>query len=110
MESMAQKTGERGEEAGEVNRQNRLLQQQLQSKSEDVRQARAEKDEVQRRLDELQAQESLYQSKYREADRELRTVRQDNEVSKALADKFKARVDQLQKENEDFRADTARMR
>merc|ERR1712048_617946 len=71
--------------------------------------AKLERDEVQKQLDSLQSQGSYFQEKYRERGEELRTLTQEHSVATATSSKLKLRVESLQKETDDLKAQCAKL-
>jgi len=93
---------------GDASEQNLQLRQQLESKTLALKNARIDKDEVQKQLDSLQSTGAYFQDKYKVASNELRILKQEHSVDKAAASKLRVRVETLQQENEDFKAQLAR--
>jgi len=108
MSQMTQAVSERSDETTDVTKQNKLLMKQLDVKAQELRSAKLERDEIQKQLDGLQSQGSYFQEKYREAGEELRTLRQEHSVSTATAAKLKLRVESLQREADDSKAQLAK--
>lgn len=104
MSQMLQSVTDRTDESGDLVQQNRLLKKQLEAKAQEVRAARNEKDETQQQLDSLQTTGTYFQEKYREVSTAMRTLQQEHSVSSASASKLKARVESMQKENDDLKA------
>eukprot|EP00747_Dinoflagellata_sp_TGD_P094130 gnl/TRDRNA2_/TRDRNA2_166009_c4_seq1.p1 gnl/TRDRNA2_/TRDRNA2_166009_c4~~gnl/TRDRNA2_/TRDRNA2_166009_c4_seq1.p1 ORF type:complete len:371 (-),score=106.67 gnl/TRDRNA2_/TRDRNA2_166009_c4_seq1:319-1293(-) len=102
---MTQAVSERSDQHGDVSKQNKLLQKQLEGKSQELKNAKAERDEVQKQLDSLQCEGSYFKEKHRQTSNELRTLKQEHSVATATASKLRTRVESLQKENEDLKAD-----
>jgi len=109
MSQMTQAVSERSDASGDAARQNRVLTKQLEAKAQEARSARHEKDEIQKQLDCLQATGTYYQEKYKEISNELRTLKQEHSVSAASSSKLKVRVESLQKENEDLKAQCGKL-
>merc|ERR1712137_313514 len=100
MSQMTTHVSERSEESGDVNKQNRTLQKQLEQKTQELKTARCEKEEMQKQFDTVQSTGSYYQEKFKEAQNEMKTLRQEHSAATALAQKLKGRVELLQQENE----------
>merc|ERR1712007_216003 len=98
MSQMTMAVSEKSEETGDVNKQNRTLLKQLEQKTQELKAARREKDEIQKQFDSQQSMGSYFQDKYKEASKELRTLTQEHSVATASAQKLKGRVELLQQE------------
>uniref|UniRef100_A0A7S4RTN0 Myosin motor domain-containing protein n=1 Tax=Alexandrium monilatum TaxID=311494 RepID=A0A7S4RTN0_9DINO len=109
MSQMTQAVSERSDETTDVTKQNKLLMRQLDVKAQELRSAKLERDEVQKQLDGLQSQGSYFQEKYREACEEMRTLRQEHSVSTATSSKLKLRVETLQREADEMKAQLSKV-
>lgn len=109
MSQMTQAVAERSDEKSDVTHQNRVLLKQLEAKSQELRSAKLERDEVQKQLDALQTTGNFYQERYRDAQDELRILRHDHSISTATSSKLKMRVESLQREAEDLKAQCTKL-
>jgi len=109
MSQMTQAVAEKSDEKGDFAQQNRLLQKQLELKSQEVRTAKLERDDVQKQLDALQSTGTYYQDRYRDSQEELRNLRHEHSISSATSSKLKLRVESLQKEIEDIKSQNAKL-
>mmetsp|Transcript_47918 Transcript_47918/g.83459 ORF Transcript_47918/g.83459 Transcript_47918/m.83459 type:complete len:270 (-) Transcript_47918:208-1017(-) len=109
MGQMTQSISERSGENSDAAKQNKMLQKQLEAKVQEARSARLEKDELQKRLDSLEATGSYFQEKCKEASNELRQLKQESSIATASSAKLRNRVESLQKENEDLKAQVGRL-
>jgi len=109
MSQMTTHMGERSEESGDVNKKNRTLLKQLEQKSQELKTARFEKEEMQKQFDSMQSHGTYFQEKFREAQNELKTLKQEHSVSTALAQKLKGRVELLQQENDAMTASKSKL-
>lgn len=109
MSQMTQAVSERSDDTSNIHRQNASLVKQIEAKTQELRTARLEKEEIQSRYDNLQSTGTYFQDKYKEACSELRTLKQEHSISTAAASKLKLRVESLQKETEELRDQCARL-
>jgi len=108
MSQMTQAVAERSDEKSDMSAQNRMLHKQLEAKTQELRSAKVDRDEVQKQLDALQSSGNFYQDRYRDAQEELRSLRHEHSISSATSAKLKSRVESLQKEVEDLKAQIAK--
>merc|ERR1712064_208417 len=99
----------KSEETGDVNKQNRTLLKQLEQKTQELKTARQEKEEIQKQFDSQQSMGSYFQEKYKEASNELRVLKQEHSVATASAQKLKGRVELLQQENETMKTSQSKL-
>eukprot|EP00927_Polykrikos_kofoidii_P069125 TRINITY_DN6450_c0_g3_i1.p1 TRINITY_DN6450_c0_g3~~TRINITY_DN6450_c0_g3_i1.p1 ORF type:complete len:1904 (+),score=486.14 TRINITY_DN6450_c0_g3_i1:65-5713(+) len=109
MSQMMNHVSERTDQSGDLSQQNRALKKQIEGKIQELKMARLEKEDTQRQLDSLQSTGSYFQDKYREASTELRTLKQEHSVASATAAKLKLRVESLQKECDDLKAQCTKL-
>lgn len=108
MSQMTQAVSERNDESSDISRNNRALAKNFETQKQELRIARMEKEDLQSKLDTLQSTGNYYQDKYKEASVELRTMKQEHSTATAVAAKLRARVESVQKENEDLKAQISR--
>merc|ERR1712012_70266 len=104
MSQMTQAVSERNDGSSDISRNNRALAKNFETQKQELRIARMEKEDLQSKLDTLQSTGNYYQDKYKEASVELRTMKQEHSTATAVAAKLRARVESVQKENEDLKA------
>jgi len=109
MAQMTQAVAERSDEKSDVSNQNRLLSKQVEARTQEVRSVKLERDDLQKQLDSLQSTGNYYQERYREAQEELRNLRHDHSVATATSSKLRYRVESLQTESEDLKAQVAKL-
>ncbi|CAE8658045.1 unnamed protein product [Polarella glacialis] len=109
MTQMTQAVSERSDESSDLSRQHKALVKQFELKSQDLKAARLDRDEALQKLDTLQSSGSYYQDKYREVEKETRTLRQEHSVATATSSKLKMRLESIQQECEDLKEQSARV-
>lgn len=109
MSQMTQAVAERSDEKSDATHQNRMLTKQLEAKGQELRSAKLERDDTQKRLDELQTTGNYYQDRYREAQEELRNLRHESCIMTASNTKLKARIESLQSSAEDLKGQVGKL-
>jgi len=109
MSQMTQAVSVRSDQGGDTAKQNKQLVNQFEAKSQEVKQAKQARADAQTQLDGLKAQGSYFQDKYRETCEEMRTLRQEHSVSTATSTRLKTRVETLQRESEDLKAQLSKV-
>jgi len=109
MSQMTQSISERSETSSDATKQNKILFKQLEASKQAERAARLEKEDIQKQYDSLQSTGNYFQEKYREAANESRQLKQENSVATASLSKMRIRLETFQKENDDMKAQCAKL-
>jgi len=109
MAQMLQGVREQSETGGGLSSDNKTLKKQLDAKTQEARMAKLEKEDIQRQLDSLSSTGTYFQDQYKNASQELRNVKQEHSVSSASASTMKARLESLQSENDDLKAQVTKL-